>query len=82
MNDFATLTHVQDHLFTTEQRIISWKPTAPLAYKINIDAHSSEDCTYAVGAAVVCDAEFNWFLGVTVDFRVQDTRGVVNCVLA
>jgi len=50
LHDFAAILSVQDHLYTTEQRIISWKPPAPTAFKINIDALRSEDRTYAVGA--------------------------------
>jgi len=56
---------MQDHLFTTKHRILTWKPPAPAAFKINVDAYHSTDRTVAVGAAVLRDAQFKWFLGIT-----------------
>ena len=56
---------MQDHLYTTEQRILSWKPPQPPAFKINLDAQLTDDKTSAVGAAVVRDADFHWFIGIT-----------------
>lgn len=56
---------MQDSLYTTEQRIISWKPPHPPGYKINIDAYQSDDRTFAIGVAVLRNANFEWFLGIT-----------------
>lgn len=49
---------LQDQYFNTEHKIISWKPTTKPAFKINVEAFQSEDHTFAIGAAIVCDADF------------------------
>lgn len=56
---------MEDSLYTTERRIISWKPPHPPGYKINIDAYQSDDQTLAIGVAVLRNANFEWFLGIT-----------------
>lgn len=52
-------------MFTSEQRIICWKPPRTPAFKINVDACQKEDRTQAMGAVVIRDTEFKWVLGIT-----------------
>jgi len=63
--DIAHAFTMQDCLYNTKQRIISWKPPIKSAYKINMDAFQSDDRMFAIGVVVIMDAEFNWFLGIT-----------------
>ena len=64
MWDITDVFKMQDHLYHTVQHIISWKPPIKSAFKINIDAYQSKDRMFAIGAAVIWDAEFQWFFGI------------------
>ncbi|KAJ8420301.1 LOW QUALITY PROTEIN: hypothetical protein Cgig2_009378 [Carnegiea gigantea] len=54
-----------DQFFKVEQKIPSWKPPAKPAFKLSIEVYHHADRTYAIGAAIVRNAEFQWFLGIT-----------------
>jgi len=56
---------MQGCLYNTEHRIISWKPPIQPVYKINMDVFQSDDRIFAIGAAVIRDADFRWFSGIT-----------------
>lgn len=56
---------MQDQFFKVEQKILSWKPPAKPAFKLNIEVYHHEDRTYAIDAAIVRNAEFQWFLDIT-----------------
>jgi len=65
VGDIADVFKMQDSLYNTEQRIISWKPPLPPGYKLNVDAYQSDDQTFAIGATVIRDGEFKWFWWIT-----------------
>ena len=65
VRDIADVCKMQDYLYNTKQRIISRKPPLPPWYKINVDAYQSDDRIFAIGAVVIRDANFRWFLGIT-----------------
>ncbi|KAJ8452751.1 hypothetical protein Cgig2_005087 [Carnegiea gigantea] len=54
-----------DQFFNIEQNIITWKPPAKPTFEINVEAFHNEDRTMAMGAAIVRDSEFQWFIGIT-----------------
>ncbi|KAJ8438836.1 LOW QUALITY PROTEIN: hypothetical protein Cgig2_023028 [Carnegiea gigantea] len=63
--DLFGILSLQDHVFNREQKIISWKSTAKPTFKINLEAYRNKDRTVVVGAAIVRNAEFQRFIGIT-----------------